>query len=130
MTCAYAVRVALKKFPGVESVDVSLNKGLAVVKLQPGNIIEPQQFWAAVRKNGFTPKETLVLVRGTVTNGAAPQLQVTGTNQLFELKGAAPVLAEVKRGAGHSVIVKGSLLPGKDVKQPVPLDIRAIQSAP
>ncbi|MDQ6760621.1 MAG: heavy-metal-associated domain-containing protein, partial [Acidobacteriota bacterium] len=52
--CAYAVRVALKKFSGVESVDVSLNKGLATVKLKPGNSVEPQQFWDAVRKDGFT----------------------------------------------------------------------------
>lgn len=36
MTCAYAVRVAMMKFPGVESADVSLNKGLATVKLKPG----------------------------------------------------------------------------------------------
>ena len=43
MTCAYAVRVALKKFSGVDSVEVSLNKGLATVKLKPGNSIRPSQ---------------------------------------------------------------------------------------
>jgi len=68
MTCAYAVRGALKKFSGVESVEVSLNKGLATVKLKPGNSVQPQEFWEAVRKNGFTPKETRVVVRGEVIN--------------------------------------------------------------
>jgi copper chaperone CopZ len=128
MTCAYAVRVALKKFAGVESVDVSLNKGLATVKLQPGNTLEPQQFWDAVRKNGFTPKETRVVVRGEVTNAARPQFQVAGTNEVFELKGNGAALDEAKHAAGKPVIVDGSLLPGKDVKQPVPLDIRAVRS--
>ena len=36
MTCAHVVNVALKKVAGVESVDVSLNKGLAAIKLKPG----------------------------------------------------------------------------------------------
>ena len=36
MTCAHLVDVALKKVAGVESVEVSLNKGLATVKLKPG----------------------------------------------------------------------------------------------
>src|SRR5215471_21138517 len=66
MTCAYAVRVALMKFPGVESADISLNKGLATVKLKPGNSIRPSQFWEAIRKNGNTPKATHVIVRGEV----------------------------------------------------------------
>jgi copper chaperone CopZ len=79
MTCAYAVRGALKKFPGVESVDVSLNKGLATVKLKPGNTVRPQDFWETVRKNGFTPKEARVLVRGEVTNADRLQLRVPAT---------------------------------------------------
>jgi len=49
MTCAYAVRVALMKFPGVESADVSLNKGLATVKLKPGNTIRPGRSSTLVR---------------------------------------------------------------------------------
>ena len=36
MTCAHVVDVALRKVAGVESVEVSLNKGLATVKLKPG----------------------------------------------------------------------------------------------
>ena len=46
------------KFSGVESADVSLNKGLATVKLKPGNTIRPSEFWEAIRKNGNTPKVT------------------------------------------------------------------------
>ena len=45
MTCAFAVRGALKKLSGVESVDVSLNKGLASVKLKSGNTLRPEELW-------------------------------------------------------------------------------------
>ena len=77
MTCAFAVRGALKKFSGVESVDVSLNKGLATVKLKPANPVTPEQLWDAVKKNGFTPKDTRVVVRGEiVSKGGKSQLKV------------------------------------------------------
>ncbi len=39
-------------------MEVSLNKGLASVKLKPGNTLTMQQFWQAVKRNGFTPKES------------------------------------------------------------------------
>jgi copper chaperone CopZ len=128
MTCAYAVRVALKKFPGVESVDVSLNKGLATVKLKPGNTVRPQEFWEAVRRNGFTPKETRVLVRGEVTNSASLQLKVTGSNQLLDLKADSTLLEEARRQIGKIVTVEGALTPGKDLKPQIPLDVRSIRS--
>ncbi|HZO52963.1 MAG TPA: hypothetical protein VFB63_09610, partial [Bryobacteraceae bacterium] len=63
----------------MESVDVSLNRGLATVKLKPGNTVKPQDLWETVRKNGFTPKETSVVVRGDVEGR---KLKVTGTNQV------------------------------------------------
>ena len=86
MTCAFAVRGAIKKIPGVESVDVSLNKGLATVKLKPGNVATIQQFWETVRRNGFTPKQTKVVVRGSLlSSGNNLNLKVSGSNQSHEL---------------------------------------------
>jgi copper chaperone CopZ len=35
--CAHAVRVSLKAVSGVEWVEVSLERGLATVKMKPGN---------------------------------------------------------------------------------------------
>jgi copper chaperone CopZ len=127
MTCAYAVRGALKKFPGVESVEVSLNKGVAVVKLKPGNAVRPQEFWEAVRKNGFTPKDTRVVVRGDLTNTVPAQLKVTGTGQVFDLKMEPKMFEETKREIGKTLTVEGALTPGKDLKAQVPLEIRGIQ---
>ena len=124
MTCAYAVRVAIQKFPGVESAEVSLNKGLATVKLKPGNSIRPSEFWEAIRKNGNTPKATRVVVRGELAPGGS-QLKVTGSNEVFELKGAA--VQQLKGAGGKVVTVEGTLTPGKDVKAAVPLDVQAVR---
>lgn len=127
MTCAFAVRGALKKFPGVESVDVSLSKGLAIMKLKPGNTLKPEELWETVRKNGFTPKETSVVVRGEVAGG---KLRVTGTNQLFAL---APdpknpkAWEDVRAQTSNTLTIQGSLTPQKDTKAPVPLHIQGIE---
>ena len=64
MTCAHVVDVALKKVAGVETVEVSLNKGLATVKLKPDNTVSVPQLWELIHKNGYTPKSTAVSVRG------------------------------------------------------------------
>jgi copper chaperone CopZ len=124
MTCAYAVRGALKKFSGVESVEVSLNQGLATVKLKPGNTVQPQEFWQAVRKSGFTPKETRVVVRGEITSGGQKQFKVAGTNQLFELKGDPKMLDDA---IGKPIVIDGVLIPGKDLQAAVPLEARQIR---
>jgi len=127
MTCAFAVRGAIKKMLGVETVDVSLNKGLAVVKLKPGNTLRPEDFWQTVQKNGFTPKETTVIVRGEMQGG---KFKVTGSNQLFHL---APdpknprALEEVRGQASKTLTIQGSLTPQKDSKTAVPLQVRGIE---
>src|ERR1700733_10329113 len=86
MTCARVVDVALKKVAGVESVEVSLNKGLATVKLKPGNTVSVPQLWELIHKNGYTPKTTSVSVRGELAseNGIL-QLKVSGTKDTLLL---------------------------------------------
>ena len=125
MTCAYAVRVSLMKFPGVESADVSLNKGLATVKLKPGNNIRPSQFWEAIRKNGNTPKTTHVTVRGEIEADGI-QLKVSSSNEVFQLKAVQAVEPQLRAAAGKTVTVDGTLTPGKDVRAVVPLEITAV----
>jgi len=124
MTCAYAVRGALKKFSGVESVEVSLNKGLATVKLKPGNTVQPREFWEAVRKNGFTPKETRVVVRGEVIDAGRLQFKVTESNQLFDLKADPKMFNDA---VGKIIVIDGVLTPGKDLKAPVPMEARQVR---
>lgn len=126
MTCAYAVRVALKKFQGVDSVDVSLNKGLATVRMNPGNTVRPREMWETIRKNGFTPKQTHVIVRGTI-DGTGRKLKVAGTDEEFDLKGDPRLLDNAKAQAGKIVTMDGNIVPLKDVKTRVPLEVKEIR---
>ncbi|MCU1257643.1 MAG: hypothetical protein JWO80_528 [Bryobacterales bacterium] len=98
MTCAHVVNVALKKVAGVEAAEVSLNKGLATVKLKLGNTASVPQLWELIHEKEYTPKTTEVTVRREVAN-------VQGRLQL-KLAGTKDVMA-----------------PGKDFKAPVPLQV-------
>ena len=125
MTCAYAVSVAIKKFPAVESVDVSLSKGLATVKLKPGNSLRPSELWETIRKNGYTNKTARVVVRGQIMDGGS-QLRVSGSSELFELQANDAAGAQAKQLAGETVTVAGTITPDKDLKRAVPLRVESI----
>jgi hypothetical protein len=126
MICAHAVSVDIKRFSGVEAVDVSLNKGAAAVKLKPGNTVVLEEFWQAIRKDGFTPKETHVVVRGVVEGGT---FKVTGTSQSYGLAAdpeAPNIMNEVAKNSGKIVTIEGRLIPAKDFKSHVPLLLRGL----
>jgi copper chaperone CopZ len=131
MTCAHVVHVALKKMPGVESVDVSLNKGLATVRLRAGNTLSVQQFWQTIHQNGYTPKNTAVSLRGELVNAKGQmKLKITGTNEVLDLvadssNAAAYKTAESK--LGQTVTIEGVMVPMKNLKTPVPLEVRRVQ---
>jgi copper chaperone CopZ len=131
MTCAHVVDVALKKVAGVDTVEVSLNKGLATVNLKPGNTVSVPQLWELIHKNGYTPKATEVSVRGELTTaGGRLQLKVTGTKDVLTLSAEAQKpggYAEAQQKVGQSVLVQGAMLPGKDFKAPVPLQVHQAQ---
>jgi len=131
MTCAHVVYVALKKVPGVESVDVSLNKGLATVKLKPGNTVSVPQFWQLLHQQGYTPKATVVSVRGDLAEAQGhAQLNVTGTRDTLPLvpdpknPGA---FSSVSRKLGQSVVVQGVMTPGKDLRVATPLQVQEVK---
>ena len=126
MTCAYAVRVAIMKFPGVESAEVSLNKGLATVKLKPGNTIRPSEFWEAIRKNGNSAKSTRVVVRCEIV-GSGSHVKVTESNQVIDLKATPAIAQQFKTAAGRILTLEGVLTPGKDTRTPVPLEVQALR---
>jgi hypothetical protein len=102
------VSVSLKSVSGVDSVDVSLAKGLAAVKMKPGNTATLKQLQTAITKNGFTMKQSAVTVAGTffVDSGRA-QLKVSGSNEMLDLipEGQVPPIANSL--SGKSVLVEG-----------------------
>jgi len=131
MTCAHVVDVALKKVAGVESVEVSLNKGLATVKLKPGNSVSVPQLWELIHKNGYTPKATAVSVRGDLANvNGQLQLKVSGMKETLVLasdpKNAA-AYSEAAKKLGQTVIIEGVMVPTKDFKALVPLQVGQVK---
>ncbi len=131
MTCAHVVDVALKRVAGVESVEVSLNKGIATVKLKPGNTVSVPQLWEVIHKNGYTPKSTAVSVRGDLGNvNGQLRLKVSGTTETLALA-ANPknptAYSEAPKKSGQTVIIQGVMEPGKDLKAPVPLQVGQVK---
>jgi copper chaperone CopZ len=101
------VRVSVKSVAGVESVDVSLAKGLASVKMKPGNTVTLKQLQSAITKNGFTMKDSTVSVEGTaVVEAGRVQLKVSGSNEMLDLvpQGQAAASAALN---GKSVTLTG-----------------------
>ena len=124
MTCAQVVNVALKKVAGVESVNVSLNKGLATVKFKPGNTVSVPQLWQLIHENGYAPKATTVSVRGDLANiQGRLQLNVSGTNETLALAADpknANAYGEAQKKLGQTLIVQGVMVPTKDLNRACP----------
>jgi len=55
------------------------------------------------------------------------QLQVSGSNEAFQLKAVSPLQQQVNASTGKTVTLDGILTPNKDVKAAVPLEIQAVR---
>jgi lipopolysaccharide export system protein LptA len=122
------VRVSLKSVSGVDSVDVSLAKGLASVSMKPGNTATLKQLQEAISKNGFTMKDSPVTVSGTVvvTNGRT-QLQVSGSNEVLTLVPESQTSSDVTQLTGKSVLVEGTIPETTKGKGPDTIRYRSIK---
>jgi copper chaperone CopZ len=102
------VSVSLKSVSGVDSVDVSLAKGLAAVKMKPGNTATLKQLQTAITKNGFTMKESEVTAAGTVVvDPGKVQLKVSGSDEMLDLIPDGQVTPIATSLNGKSVLVDG-----------------------
>jgi hypothetical protein len=127
--------VAVRKLEGVDSVAVSLDSGLAVIRFKPGNHVTVQQVREAIQRNGFTPKAAEVRVRGTlVERDGEFALSLTGSEQVFilaESRGAADVLNRLRSIRPGTVLAIEGVLPetGKDAALPT-LQVRRLTTTP
>jgi hypothetical protein len=122
------VRVSLKSVPGVDSVDVSLAKGLAAVKMKPGNTATLKQLQNAITKNGFTMKDSTATVTGTilVANGKS-QLQISGSNELLTLVPESQASGDATSLSGKSVLVEGVIPEAAKGKMPDSIRYRSLK---
>jgi len=122
------VRVSLKSVSGVDSVDVSLEKGLAAVKMKPGNTATLNQLQNAIAKNGFAMKESAAIIAGTivVANGKT-QLQVSGSNELLTLIPQSQASGDAASLNGKSVLAEGTIPEAPKGKMPDSIRYRSIK---
>lgn len=103
--------VGVKRIAGVESVSVSLNEGLATIRLKPGNSVRLEQVWQSVKDNGFTPREAKVAVRGElVSSNGKFQFRLLGTDQLYDLlvdPKAEQMIKEIRQQTGKTLLIEG-----------------------
>jgi len=77
----------MKKVPAVAAVRVSLNEGLTILDLKPGNTMTLAELRRIIKNNGFVSKEAIVIARGA----AAPDnrsFAVSGTNEQLQVSSA------------------------------------------
>ena len=119
--------VAIKKVEGVESVNVSLNEGFADIKLRDGNKVTVELVREVIRKNGFTPKESTVKVRGKVIErNGKPALEVGGPNGVLLLTGN---VGELSKAAGKEVVVSGVIPETAAKNEPETIDVKTVSGA-
>lgn len=126
--CAHAVRVSLKAVAGVDTVDVSLEKGLATVKMKPANTTSLKQLNEAIAKNGFTMKSSTAIVAGTVvttTNGKTA-VQVYGSNDVLNLVPEPNSVVDAASFKGKSILVEGMIPEASKGKVPETIHYRSI----
>lgn len=112
------MRVSLKAVAGVDFVDVSLEKGLASVRMKPGNKATFAQLQKAITKNGFTMKQSKATVAGGIVSANGKiQLRVSGSDDVLNLvpESQAHVVPLI---AGKSVIVTGTIPEAQKGKSP------------
>ena len=106
------MRVVILRVPGVERVDVSLERALVDVRLRPGNTLTLAELRAMIKSGGFTGKEADVTVDGTLAmRDGTLVLDVTGTKSTLTLEDAKDLAG---RPTGSAVQITGRVEAGKD----------------
>lgn len=91
-------------------MDVSLDKGLATVKLKPGNSVTLKQLQGAITKNGFTMKESKLVAAGKlIQDGSNAKLQISGSNEVVTLVPESPAVTAAGTSSRTAVVVEGAL---------------------
>ena len=103
------MRVALEKVDGIESVSVTLKRGVAHITLAKGNTVTMAQLRRIIKEAGYTSRDATVTAVGTVrAEGSSLTLAVAGTAEVFDLSAAkGQSLADIERGVDRVAEVSG-----------------------
>jgi len=108
------------KLPGVESVDVSLERAMTDVRLRRGNTMTLDQFRKVIKNNGFNAEAADITVVGKISErGGQPVLLVTGTESVLILvanpknaKAFEQIREHLQTKRGMPLEVRGNVVSG------------------
>ena len=106
------MRVSVMSVNGVLSVEVSLDKGLATVKLKPGNTVTLKQLQEAIAKNGFTMKQSRVTAAGKLVLDGSTKFQISGSNDVLNLVPESSSFPAPSAKNPATLILEGTILEG------------------
>jgi copper chaperone CopZ len=111
-SCSESLGKAFEKVRGVKHVEVSMNAGTVALDLADQNRVTLEQVWDAIKRVGFTPGDTKVIVRGAVKGDS---LTISLIDKTIKFEGHA--------GEAENVELKGTITPPPDPRTPMKLRI-------
>jgi copper chaperone CopZ len=126
------VRVAIKKVPGVESVDVSLERAVTEIRLVADNSVTLAQLRRIIKASGFNAADATVTAVGTLTDQAGePAITISGANVTWRLlrdPGHSAVFDEAKQRAASKarVEVRGVVAAPRAESEPAQMSLHAL----
>lgn len=100
--------MAVRKLEGVQSVDVSLNEGVATMELTAVNSITIEQLRSAIRDQGFSPRETTLTLSAEIqSRGDGFVAVLPGSQVTYSLRGDDRTLAGLARAVGSVATLRG-----------------------
>jgi hypothetical protein len=89
-----------------------MNDGTVVLELADQNRVTLEQVWDSIKRVGFTPGETKVIVRGAVKGDT---LTVSLIDKTIKIEGRA--------AEAENIELKGTIIPPPDPRTPIKLRI-------
>jgi len=93
---------------GVDTVEVKLNAGVAIVHLKSGNHISLQEMKKVIEDHGFAPGDAIVKFTGTVNSeNGKTWIAVSNTKEVLNLNDAAA--NSVSSQVGQTLTLEGKV---------------------
>src|SRR6185369_7879852 len=95
--------------------------------MKPGNMTTLKQLNEAIAKNGFTMKDSMAIIAGTVvtTNGKTA-VQVSGSNDVLNLVPESSSAVDAASITGKSILVEGMISEASKGKVPDTIHYQSI----
>ncbi|HTB11413.1 MAG TPA: heavy-metal-associated domain-containing protein [Bryobacteraceae bacterium] len=111
-SCSDSLDKAFERVRGVKHVAVSMNDGTVTLELSDQNRVTLEQVWDTIKRIGFTPGETKVIVRGAVKGDSLTVLLIDKTIKI-----------EGRAAEAENIELKGTIAPPPDPRTSLKLRI-------